>query len=72
MNKELFERVTPARVYLGATVAVGLLVAVATVAQMVFLSKIVHRVFVGGEDLAAVTTQILALLGAVAVRAGLL
>jgi ATP-binding cassette subfamily C protein CydD len=72
MNKELFERITPARVYLGATVAVGLLVAVATIVQMVFLSKIVARVFVGGEDLAAVTAQILALSGAVIVRAGLL
>jgi ATP-binding cassette, subfamily C, bacterial CydD len=39
---------------------------------MVLLSKIVDRVFVGGEDFAAVTTQILALLGAVVVRAGLL
>jgi ATP-binding cassette, subfamily C, bacterial CydD len=72
MNKELFEQVTPARVYLGATVAAGLLVAVATIAQMVFLSKIVDRVFVGGEDLAAVTAQILALLGAVVARSGLL
>jgi len=72
MNKELFERIMPAQAYLGATVAVGLLVSVATIAQMVFLSKIVDRVFVGGEDLAAVTTQILALLGAVVVRAGLL
>ena len=72
MNKELFERITPARVYLGATVAVGLLVAVATMAQMVFLSRIVDRVFVGGEDLAAVTTQILALSGALVVRSGLL
>ena len=51
MNKDLFGRVTPARAYLGATVAVGLLVAVATLAQMVFLSEIVDRVFVGGEDL---------------------
>jgi ATP-binding cassette, subfamily C, bacterial CydD len=72
MNWELFERVTPARAYLAASVAVGLLVAVATIAQMVFLSRIVDRVFVGGEDLAAVTTQILALSGAVVVRAGLL
>jgi ATP-binding cassette, subfamily C, bacterial CydD len=72
MNKELFERIAPARVYLGATIAVGLLVAVATIAQMVFLSRIVDRVFVGGEDLAEVTTQILALSAAVVVRAGLL
>ena len=64
MSKELFEQITPARIYLGVTVVVGLLVAVATIAQMVILSKIVDRVFVGGEDFAAVTTQILALLGA--------
>ena len=68
----MFEQITPARIYLGATVAMGLLVAVATIAQMAFLSKIVDRVFVGGEDLAAVTPQILALSGAVVVRAGLL
>ena len=68
----MFEQITPARIYLGATVAMGLLVAVATIAQMAFLSKIVDRVFVGGEDLPAVTTQILALSGAVVVRAGLL
>ena len=72
MNKELFKRITPSRVYLGATIAVGLLVAIATIAQMVFLSKIVDQVFVGGEDLAAVTTLILALSGAMAARAGLL
>ena len=53
----MFERINPARVYLGATVAVGLLVAMATIAQMVFVRRIVDRVFVGGEDLAAVTPQ---------------
>jgi ATP-binding cassette, subfamily C, bacterial CydD len=72
MNRELFERITPARAYLGTTVAVGLLVAVATIVQMVFLSRIVNRVFVGGEVLAAVTPQILALSSAVVARAGLL
>src|SRR5919108_2844222 len=72
MDDHLLKRLDFMRVYLGVTVVVGMLVAVATIVQMVFLSKIVDRVFVGGEDLAAVTPQILALSGAVVVRAGLL
>jgi ATP-binding cassette subfamily C protein CydD len=72
MSKELFKRITPAWAYLGATVALGLLVATATIAQMVFLSKIVAQVFVEGEDLASVSIQILGLSGAVVLRAGLL
>jgi ATP-binding cassette, subfamily C, bacterial CydD len=39
---------------------------------MVLLSRIVDRVFMGGESLAGVSTSIFLLLGAVVVRAGLL
>lgn len=72
MKSELFKQVEPARLLLAATVALGLLVAVATVAQMVLLSGIVAGVFIEGEDLAGVGAEILALLAAVVVRAGLL
>lgn len=44
MKSELFKQVEPARLLLAATVALGLLVAVATVAQMVLLSGIVAGV----------------------------
>jgi ATP-binding cassette subfamily C protein CydD len=71
MNDDLFKRVGAMRVYLGATVLVGLLVAVATVAQMVFLSKVIDRVFLNGGSLSDVRTLLLWLLGAVAVRAAL-
>ena len=71
MNDDLFKRVGAMRIYLVATVVVGLLVAAATVAQMVFLSKVVGRVFLGGEGLREVGVLLLWLLGAVAVRAAL-
>ncbi|MDP8926352.1 MAG: thiol reductant ABC exporter subunit CydD [Actinomycetota bacterium] len=57
---------------MSATILLGLLVAVATIVQMVLLSRIVDRVFMGGESLAGVSTSIFLLLGAVVVRAGLL
>lgn len=58
-----------ARVSLSLTVALGLLGAVATIAQMVFLSKVVARVFVGGGE---VGVLLLLLLGASILRSGLL
>jgi hypothetical protein len=41
MGGGLIRRIPPARLYLGATVLIGLLVAVVTVAQMASLSEIV-------------------------------
>ena len=72
MNRELFGQIAPARLYLGATVAIGLLVAGVTVAQMALLSKVVAGVFLRGEDLAGVSSLVLWLLAAVIARAGLL
>jgi ABC-type transport system involved in cytochrome bd biosynthesis fused ATPase/permease subunit len=72
MNDYLFKRGGLVRVYLGATVVVGLIVAVATIVQMVLLSRVVDRVFLGGRDLGDIRTLLLYLLGAVVVRAGLL
>src|ERR671921_1824207 len=72
MGGDLLRRIPPARPYLAATVVVGLLVAIVTVAQMAFLSEIVDRVFLeGGGSEHAFT--LLSLLAATAVlRAGLL
>jgi ATP-binding cassette, subfamily C, bacterial CydD len=72
MDKELLQRVRSTRVSLGTTVVLGILVAVATIIQMVFLSKVVDLVFLRGADLEEVETLLLFLLGAVVGRAGLL
>src|ERR671910_2959841 len=72
MDKELLRRVRSTRVSLGTTVVLGILVAVATIVQMVFLSRVVDLVFLRGADLEEVETLLLFLLGAVVVRAGLL
>lgn len=61
-----------ARVSLGATVVLGILVAVATIAQMIFLARVVDRVFLHGADLEDVSALLLYLLGAMILRAALL
>jgi ATP-binding cassette, subfamily C, bacterial CydD len=71
MNEGLSRCVAFARASLIATVALGLLVAVVTVAQMVLLSRAVALVFVGGEDLRGVGTLLALLLCAAVARAGL-
>src|SRR5919107_5981832 len=72
MNRKLLSQVGAARVSLGLTVALGSLAAAATIAQMVFLSEIVGRVFLEGLDLAEVGDPLLFLLGASLLRSGLL
>ncbi|MEJ7842858.1 MAG: thiol reductant ABC exporter subunit CydD [Rubrobacter sp.] len=72
MNRQLLRQVGSARVFLGATVGVGVLVAVATIFQMVFLAKVVNRVFVEGADLGDVGTLLFLLLAASVLRSGLL
>ena len=52
--------------------AFGVLGAVATIAQMALLSKVVDRVFLDGESLGQVGTLLLLLLGAIVLRSGLL
>ena len=72
MGGGLLRRIPPVRLYLGATVLIGLLVVVVTVAQMAFLSKIVDRVLLkagGGEQ---AVTLLLMLAGTAVLRAGLL
>jgi ATP-binding cassette, subfamily C, bacterial CydD len=72
MGGDLLRRIPPARPYLVATVVVGLLVAVVTVAQMVFLSEIVDRVFLNRGGREPALTLLSLLLGAGVLRAGLL
>ena len=72
MNRDLLRQVRSARASLGLTAALGLLSAGATIAQMVFLSKVVDRVFLKGADLGEASTLLLLLLGAAVVRSGLL
>ena len=72
MSRELLRQVRPAQAWLGATVGLGVLVAVATIAQMVLLARVVDRVFLGGAGLAEVGTPLLLLLAASAVRSLLL
>lgn len=71
-EKELFGLVSAARAYLAAVVSVGLLAAVATVAQMALLSEIVAGAFVDGEGLARLKPAVILLLGAVFARSALL
>jgi ATP-binding cassette, subfamily C, bacterial CydD len=72
MGGDLLRRIPPARPYLVATVVVGLLVAFVTVAQMVFLSEIVDRVFLNRGGREPALTLLSLLLGAGVLRAGLL
>jgi ATP-binding cassette subfamily C protein CydD len=72
VNRELLRQVRSARASLSLTVAFGFLAAVATIAQMVFLSKVVDRVFLKGADLEEVGVLLLLLLGASVLRSGLL
>ena len=72
MNRELLRQVRSARASLGVTVALGLLAAAATIAQLVLLSKVVERVFLEGQDLGEVGDLVLLLIGASFMRSGLL
>jgi ATP-binding cassette, subfamily C, bacterial CydD len=72
LDGELFRQVDSARLFVGASVALGVLSAAATVAQMIFLSQIIDRVFLKGAGLAHVRGPLILLLGAVLARAALL
>src|SRR5215212_3497795 len=69
MGGGLLRRIPPARLYLGATVLIGLL---AAVAQMAFLSEIVDLVFLTGGGRERVVTLLSLLAGTAVLRAGLL
>ena len=72
MNKDLLRQVKSVRAFLALVVLFGVLGAGATVVQMVFLSKIVDRVFLKGAGLVDVRSLLFLLLGAVFVRSALM
>jgi ATP-binding cassette, subfamily C, bacterial CydD len=72
MGRGLLRRIPPARLYLGATVLLGLLVAVVTVAQLASLSKIVDLVFLKAGSRDQAVTLLLMVAGTAVLRAGLL
>ena len=72
MNRELLRQIKSARIFLICTIALGMLGAAATIAQMLSLSLVVDRVFLDGESLEGVRTLLLLLLGAIVLRSGLL
>ena len=71
-NRELLRQARSARLFIAATVALGVLAATATVFQMGSLGRIVDQVFLKEADLADVRDLMLLLLGAVLARAALL
>lgn len=71
MNTFLFQYVKHARSVLTLTIICGILIAVVTIAQMVFLSRIVNKVFLFHQNLGEVSPLLVLLLGAIIMRAGL-
>ena len=71
MNKDLFQQIKHVRRALVLTVIFGVLVAIGSIAQMVFLSRTVDRVFLAHANLAQVGLLLLLLLGTIVIRAGL-
>ena len=72
MHKKLLASIRPSRGILALTIALGLLGALATIAQMILLSEVVNAVFLSHRVLAQVLLPLLLLIGAILVRAGLL
>jgi ATP-binding cassette subfamily C protein CydD len=72
VNRELLKQVRSAQVALGFAVALGLLVAAATILQLVALSKVVDSVFLDGVDLVEVRGLLVLLLCASVLRSVLL
>ncbi|MGF1471236.1 MAG: thiol reductant ABC exporter subunit CydD [Rubrobacteraceae bacterium] len=68
----MFRKVGTARLFVGGTVALGILTAVVTVVQMVLLARIVDQVFLKDADLAGVQNLLILLLVAAAGRAMLM
>ena len=72
MRKKLLTYMKPSRAMLAFTVMLGLLGALATIAQMTLLSKIVNAVFVLHKGMAQALLSLALLMGAIIVRACLL
>lgn len=69
MKRDLLQQVRAARAALAATVGLGILIAVVTIAQMTLLSRIVAGVFLAHETRERVSPLLLLLLGAILGRA---
>src|ERR1700730_9761950 len=72
MRKKLLAYIKPSRGLLACTIALGMLGAIATIAQMILLSEIVNAVFLSRKDLAQVLLPLALLMGALIIRASLL
>jgi ATP-binding cassette, subfamily C, bacterial CydD len=72
INKQLLGQVKHVRGMLSVTIALGIFIAVATVAQMALLSRVVGQVFLAHWGLSQVSLLLLLLLGTILLRAGLL
>ncbi len=71
MKKELFQQIKHARGALALTIIFGVLGAIATIAQVALLSRIVGQVFLAHKGLSQVGQLLLLLLGTIVVRAAL-
>lgn len=69
MKKELFQQIKRARGALALTIIFGVLGAIATIAQVALLSRIVGQVFLAHKGLSQVGQLLLLLLGTIVVRA---
>ncbi len=72
MHKKLLTYIKPSQGILALTVVLGLLSALAVIAQMTLLSQIVNAVFLSHKDLAQVLLPLALLMGAIILRASLL
>src|SRR5579859_7535112 len=72
MHKKLRASIKPSRGILAFTITLGMLGALATIAQMTLLSEIVNAVFLLHKGLAQVLLPLALLLGALMARASLL
>src|SRR5260370_12247190 len=69
MKKEVLQQIKHARGALALTIIFGVLVAIATIAQVALLSRIVGQVFLSHKGLSQVGQFLLLLLGTIVVRA---
>src|SRR5689334_2849156 len=72
MHKKLLASIRPSRGMQALTITLGLLGALATIAQMTLLSEVVNAVFISRRVLAQELLPLLLLMGAILVRACLL
>lgn len=72
MHKKLLAFIKPSRSIVALTIVLGLLGALATIAQMILLSQVVNAVFLSHRVLAQVLLPLVLLMGAILLRASML